>query len=117
MKRETADNFGHVSMQVPVGEYNMVAVASKNADVKMLDSEGTLPKCLSCKCKKAGFMVKPAFLGHYAHAHSLVITYNYVLCPLYGANHLSYHDFLTAFHIYTLRQCLHILAYVLPSKV
>lgn len=52
------------------------------------------------------------FLGHYAHAHSLVITYNYVPCPLYGANHLSYHDFLTAFHIYTLRQCLHILAYV-----
>lgn len=61
MKRETADNFGHVSMRVPVGGYNMVAVASKNADVKMLDSEGTLPKCLSCKCKKAGFMVKPAF--------------------------------------------------------
>ena len=47
MKRETADNFGHVSMRVPVGGYNMVAVASKNADVKMLDSEGTLPKCLS----------------------------------------------------------------------
>ena len=50
MKRETADNFGHVSMRVPVGEYDMVAVDSKNADVKMLDSEGTLPKCLSCKC-------------------------------------------------------------------
>ena len=50
VKAEMADNFGHVSMQVPVGEYDMVAVASKNADVKMLDSEGTLPKCLSCKC-------------------------------------------------------------------
>ena len=35
MKRETADNFGHVSMRVPVGEYDMVAVASKNADVKI----------------------------------------------------------------------------------
>ena len=35
VKAEMADKFGHVSMQVPVGEYNMVAVASKNADVKI----------------------------------------------------------------------------------
>ena len=36
VKAEMADNnFGHVSMRVPVGEYNMVAVASKNADVKI----------------------------------------------------------------------------------
>ena len=35
VKAEMADNFGHVSMQVPVGEYDMVAVASKNADVKI----------------------------------------------------------------------------------
>lgn len=35
VKDEMADNFGHVSMRVPVGEYDMVAVASKNADVKI----------------------------------------------------------------------------------
>lgn len=35
VKAEMADNFGHVSMRVPVGEYDMVAVASKNADVKI----------------------------------------------------------------------------------
>ena len=35
VKAEMADDFGHVSMQVPVGEYDMVAVASKNADVKI----------------------------------------------------------------------------------
>ncbi|WP_217759263.1 hypothetical protein, partial [Segatella copri] len=35
VKAEMTDNFGHVSMRVPVGEYDMVAVASKNADVKI----------------------------------------------------------------------------------
>lgn len=35
VKAEMADNFGHVSMRVPVDEYDMVAVASKNADVKI----------------------------------------------------------------------------------
>ena len=33
------DNFGHVSMQVPVGEYNMVAVASKNPNVQINSME------------------------------------------------------------------------------
>lgn len=34
-KSEVAENFGHVKLSVPIGEYHLVAVASKNAQVQI----------------------------------------------------------------------------------